>query len=337
MNRAWLVGATIVASTGFLVSGASFAVPGAASADSQPAPPLHAIGAITVGGSAPAPLGAALRSAATDGLTAGGAALVPPDTVARLLAAVPELASCDTADCHKRLANSVGATRLVTIAVDAKGELYTLAISLVDVQGRALRRRTDECIACAVPELQERVTTAVRDAVTATVDDTVAIVVDAKPAAASLVIDGSDRGATPWNGELVAGPHDATATDAGGASIRQQIFVEARPDQHITLEIPGASDRRRWGNLTYAAGGAGAVALLGGVFLLSMDGDGTCDVAGTCPRQYETTAGGLMSITVGLAALGTAGWMYWSDHRQERSLTVAATPGGAAATFRATF
>jgi hypothetical protein len=328
MNRAWLVGATFLAST---VTASS------AAADSQPAPPLHAIGAITVGGSAPAPLGAALRSAATDGLTAGGAALVPPDTVARLIAAVPELASCDTADCHKRLASAVGATRLVTIAVDAKGELYTLAISFVDSEGRALRRRTDECIACAVPELQERVTAAVRDALTATVDDTVAIVVDARPAASSLVIDGSERGTTPWKGELVAGPHDATATDASGASIRQQIFVEARPDQHITLEIPGASDRRRWGNLTYAAGGAGAVMLLGGIFLLSLDGDGTCDVTGTCPRQYETTAGGILTLGAGLALLGTAGWMYWQDHRQERSLTVAASPTGVSATYSATF
>jgi hypothetical protein len=309
-------------------------------ADTPPAPPvpeLHAIGAITVGGSAPAPLGGALRSAATEGLTAGGAALVPPDTVSRLLGAVPELASCDTAECRTRLANSVGASRLVTIGVDAKGELYTLTISLVDAQGRALRRRTDECIACAVPELEERVTVAVRDAVTAQVDDTVAVIVDATPPATSLVIDGSERGATPWKGELVAGPHDATATDAAGASIRQEIFVEARPDQTFTLAIPGGRERRRWGNLTYAAGGSGAVALLGGIFLLSLDGNGTCDVAGTCPRTYETTAGGVLTIGAGLALLGTAGWMYWQDRRQERSLTVAATPGGAAATFRATF
>ena len=334
MKRPWLVGATFLAGT-ITASWASWASP--AAADMEKPPALHAIGAITVGGSAPAPLGAALRAAATEGLTAGGAALVPPDTVGRLLAAVPELESCDTAECHTRLASAVGASRLVTIAVDAKGELYTLAISLVDVRGRALRRRTDECIACAVPELQERVTAAVRDAITATVDDTVAIVVDARPTATSLRIDGSERGATPWKGELVAGPHDAIATDATGASIRQEIFVEARPDQHVTLEIPGGSDRRRWGNLTYAAGGAGAVALLGGIFLLSLDGSGTCDVAGTCPRTYETTAGGFLTITAGVALLGTAGWMYWQDRRQERSLTVAATPAGFAASFATTF
>lgn len=332
MNRVWLVGATLLACAVITATGTA-----PAAADQSEAPPLHAIGAITVGGDAPAPLGTALRSAATDGLTAGGAALVPPDTVIRLLTAVPELASCDTADCHKRLANSVGAIRLVTIAVQAQGEVYTLAISLVDADGRALRRRTDECIACAVPELQERVTAAVRDAITATVDDTVQIVVDAKPAATSLVIDGSERGATPWVGELVAGPHDATATDATGASIRQQIFVEARPDQTITLAIPGGSDRRRWGNLTYAAGAGGAVFLLGGVFLLSMDGDGTCDVQGTCPTIRETTAPGILAITAGVALLGTAGWMYWQDHRQERSLTVAATPTGVSAVYAGHF
>lgn len=325
MRRVWLgaIVATFAART--------------ASADNPEQPPQHAIGAITVGGSAEAPLGAALRAAATEGLTAGGAALVPPDTVARVITAVPELATCDSADCHTRLANSVGATRLVTIAVDAKGELYTLTISLVDSRGRALRRRTDECIACAVPELQERVTGAVRDAVTAAVDDTVAVTVDTTPTAAQLVIDGTERGATPWTGELVAGPHAATATDAGGASIRQEIFVEAKPDQRFALAIPGASDRRRWGNLTYAAGAGGAVALLGGIFLLSLDGDGTCNVTGTCPKVYETTAGGLLTITAGAALLGTAGWMYWRDHKQERSLTVAATPTGVSATYSTRF
>jgi hypothetical protein len=29
--------------------------------------------------------------------------------------------------------------------------------------------------------------------------------------------------------------------------------------------------------------------------------------------------------------------MYWQDHRQERSLTVATTPGGVSATFSARF
>jgi hypothetical protein len=187
-----------------------------------------------------------------------------------------------------------------------------------------------------VPELQEKVTAAVRDAITATVDDTVAVVVDAS-APATLEIDGSERGQTPWKGELVAGPHDATATDAGGASIRQQIFVEARPDQSFTLAIPGGGGRRQWGKLTYVAGGTGAVALVGGIVLLSMDGGGTCSVDGTCPKVYETTAGGVLTIGAGLALLGAAGWMYWKDHKQERSLTVALTPGGAAATYSAHF
>src|SRR5690348_12621939 len=104
---------------------------GSARADEK-APPTHAIGAITVGGSAEPALSGALRSAATEGLTAGGAALVPPESVAKLLGAVPELASCATADCHTRLASAVGAARLVTIAVDAKGELYALTIAVVD-------------------------------------------------------------------------------------------------------------------------------------------------------------------------------------------------------------
>lgn len=305
--------------------------------DAAPAPPLHAIGAITVGGTAEAPLGAALRAAANEGLAAGGAALVPPDTVGRLLGAVPELASCATADCHTRLASAVGAVRLVTIAVDAKGELYALTITLLDSRGRALRRRVDECVACAVPELQERVTHAVRDALAAGGDDSVQVTIDARPAASELEVDGTRRGATPWQGELVAGPHRVTATDAAGASIAQEIFVEAIPDQRFVLAIPRRDGHRRWGSLTYVVAGAGVATILGGAVLLSKDGDGTCDAAGTCPREYETTAGGALTIGAGVALLGAAGWMYWRDRRGERSLTIAPTATGAAARLSITF
>ncbi len=306
-------------------------------APAPPAPPQHAIGAITVGGSAEPVLAGALRAAATEGLTAGGAALVPPDSVSRVIAAVPELGTCNTADCHTRLASAVGAARLITIAVDAKGELYALDIALLDGRGRALRRRTDECVACAVPELQERVTAAVRDAIAATSDDTVTLIVDSTPSGAELEVDGAARGTTPWKGELMAGPHQVTATAASGASIAQELFVEASPDQRLTITIPHRSDRRRWGNLTYAAAGVGAATIIGGIVLLSMDGNGTCDAAGSCPRQYETTFGGLLTVTAGLALAGTAGWMYWRDHSGERALTVAPTGSGATMSYGGRF
>ncbi len=306
-----------------------------AASNPPPTPVPHAIGAITVGGSAEAPLGGALRAAATDGLTGSGATLVPPETVAKLLGAVPELASCNTTDCHTRLASAVNAARLVTIGVDAKGELYALTIAVVDARGRALRRRTDECVACAVPELQERVTGAVRDAVSATTDDTVAVTIDARPAASSLVVDGTERGTSPWQGELIAGPHEAVAIDSIGASITQQIFVEAAPDQRFVLDIPRPRGRRHWGKLTWITAGVGGVAVLSSVYLFSLDGDGTCDVPGTCARSYETTAGGALTLTAGVALLGAAGWMYWRDHSGERSVHVAPTTEGATVTYSA--
>lgn len=325
----------VAAAVTFTLALAGLAAP--ARAEGEPAPPRHAIGAITVSGSAEAPLGAALRAAATDGLTAGGAVLVPPESVARILGAVPEFATCATPDCHTRLASAAGADRLVTIAVDAKGELYALTIAVLDGRGRALRRRTDECVACAVPELQERVTAAVQAAVSAAADDTITVTIDANPPATQLVVDGSARGPTPWQGDLVAGPHEATAVDAMGASITQQVFVEATPSQRYVLEIPRPHGRRRWGKLTWITAAAGGAGVLGGIMLLSIDGNGTCSADGTCPRSYETTAGGALTLTAGVALLGAAGWMYWRDHRGERSLTVAPTPSGVSAVYRAQF
>ena len=209
---------------------------------------------------------------------------------------------------------------------------------LLDSRGRALRRRTDECVACAVPELQERVTAAIRDAISAIADDTVTVTIETTPPAAQLVVDGGDRGPTPWRGELIAGPHQATATDDAGASIAQELFVEAIPDQRFALVIPRRDGgRRRWGRLTYVAAGAGAATIVGGILLLGLDGDGSCDAAGSCPRQYETTAGGVLTVGAGVALLGAAGWMYWQDRGGERSLTIAPTAAGVSASYATRF
>ncbi len=286
--------------------------------------PSHAVGGIAVTGNADAGLGLAVRSAAEAGL-AGSTLHVSAPAVAKILGAVPDLAGCTDAACLTRFAAAAGADRVVAVEVAAKGELHQLTVLVADTTGRALRRRQDDCIACAVPEIQEKITELVRAAVTAGADDTIAVEVGSTPAGAALTVDGTDRGPTPWRGELTAGAHDVMVTDPDGRAIREQIFVDAAGDGRFSVIIPEVTSvPRRWGTLRWVAAGTGGAALITGIVLLGKDGDGTCDEP-VCPERYESTATGVLFVGTGLALGAAAGWMIWQD-REHGHPTLAITP-----------
>ena len=273
-----------------------------------------ALGGVEVRGDAEAPLAVALRRAAQAGLP-GTTAQVAPDEVKKLLEAVPDLAGCASAACLTRFAASTGATRVIAVEAAVEGELYQLVVKLTDDQGRALRHRATDCVACSMSEVQEKVTALVNDVVTARGDDVVPVVVATDPGGLTLTIDGEDAGRAPWRGSLTAGTHQVVTTDAE-RQIRSDTFVvEAGSDGRITVQVPGATPpRRTWGPRRWIVAGSGAALFVSGLVLLAKDGDGTCDAA-SCPEEYETRLGGWTAVTLGVAAGAFAGWMFWQDHR----------------------
>lgn len=311
---------------------AAVVVVGARGARADEPRATYAVGGIAIAGDADAPLAGALRTAATGGLT-GTPAQVAPDVVARLLASVPDLATCTTADCLTRFAASSSATRVVALDVEIEGELYHLRVKVTDASGRAVRVREDECIACAVPEVQEKVSALVNGAVTAATDDVVAVEITTTPPGAELTIDGVARGRTPWRGELPAGPHQVVVRDDDGHALDDQLVVEAGGGGAIALTIPGAGPKpRRWGALRWVAAGTGGALAITGVVLLAKDGDGTCGQP-SCPERWETTAGGIGLLSAGVVVGAAAGWMIWQDHRgaERPSFALLPTDGGLAA------
>lgn len=294
------------------------AIAGAAPrADADPKVPAHAIGGIEITGSAHASLGPALRQNAEDGLT-GATLHVAADASRKLLGAVPELESCIKPDCLARFATAIGAERVVAIRVESNGELYNLRVEVTDASGRAVRRRQDACVACAVPDLQDKVTALVRTAVAPGEDDTVEVHIAAHTSDAALMVDEVARGRGTWRGKLVAGLHRVVVTEVDGRSATKSIFVAVDGDHRFDVAVPALhTPVRTWGSWRWAAAATSGVAIVAGVVLLAKDGDGSCGEE-ACPENYELTLPGVISLGTGVAIGAAAGWMFWRDSRAKR-------------------
>ena len=295
--------------------------------------PAHAIGPIFLDGSGevPAQFADKLRAEAQAALETSDVRTVPRDAVLAMLRTLPELATCNSRECVTRFALATTATRVVGVHITVTGELFDIELEIVDEQGRPLRRRSTRCVACTLKDAIARTTAAIRDAAGSERDDDVPVTIRSRPADAKVTIDGVEVGVTPWAGNVVAGQHAIVI--AGPRTSERSLFVEAGAAVELAVDIGRA---RSFGWLTYGAAGVGAAAVIGGIALLSIDGDGTCGQP-TCPELYETSAPGWSLTAVGVAALGAAGWMFWHDRQGSHTATVVPTAGGAAAVLGGRF
>ena len=295
--------------------------------------PGHAIGPIVLVGSGevPSQFVDKLRIEAQAALESTEARTVPREAVAAILRSIPELATCATRECTARLALATAASRILSTRISVTGELFDITVELVDEQGRPLRQRATRCVACTLNDAIARTATAIRSLAGEERDDEVPVTIRSRPADATVSIDGREVGRAPWAGALRAGPHQLAVT--GRRTVVRDLFVEAGAPLQLTLDVGGS---RRFGGLTYGAAGVGAAAVIGGVALLALDGDGTCGQP-SCPQVYETTAAGFGLAAVGVAALGAAGWMWWHDRQAGAAAAVVPTDGGVAAVVAGRF
>ena len=288
-------------------------------------------------------LAAGASSAAADlpvaGVSVDGAA--SPEAATAITDAVmtaagrkgPPPPTCSTPGCAATVLAGMGAPRGVVVAVAISGEFhdhFVVTATVVDDQGRALRRRTDECGTCTMGEGVAKVRAAVAAAVDAPADDDVAVSIATAPVAAPISIDGAPPVPSPWSGTLPAGPHRITA-----GSTAKELFVEAGAPATVTIDVAIAVPPRTLMHYApYAAAGAGALAVIGGAYLLSVDGDPTC-AHPSCPELRDTATGGWLLLGTGVVAIGAAGYLYWHQRRSERPVLalVPTTHGATAVAF----
>jgi len=262
-------------------------------------------------------------------IRATGFEAVSRDEVAAKLRANRTLVGCTSTACLARIGTLVNARRFIRSRIEASGAAYTVVLELLgaDATGGVVQRLERACPVCTLREVNELVGRAVAELLTGRPPEAraVKVVVDSRPAGASVSCDDSLLGIAPVEVELEPGEHVCRASlPAGYLPAERRDTISADTPARIVLKLepevaratvavvetaPPAARPWKW----VAAGGA-AAAVVGGVALLAIDGKGAdCAPGATCKSVYSTEGAGLALVGVGAAAGALAAWLFLRD------------------------
>ncbi len=282
---------------------------------------------LRISGDAPAELRAQFEQSISRGLARAGAQAVPIEQVRATLAGT-ELLDCTSSACLEEMALRLRAARFVRAGLEASGAAYWVDLELIDAGGGDGRKLAESCAVCTLTEVNALVERLAHDLVTGKDDAPVEVQIVSRPEGAALTIDGRPTGPAPFTGRLAPGPHVVAALLTGHREAEKIITVRAGESQRfeIILEVPRddtppPSPRRPFRTWKWVAAGGAGVALVGGAYLIAIDGNQTCTLVPPqqeCPERLNTFAGGMLSIGVGVAAGAASAWMFSRDRRDRR-------------------
>lgn len=301
---------------------------------------------MSIEGDAPPELRGQLDRSLAGGLYAAGYEVVGRDEVAEKLRGAPELVGCLTTTCLERIGALVGASRFVRAHVETAGAAYTFELELLgaEASGAVLRRVERHCAVCTIAEANDEMSRAAA-ALREDAPTKVTLTIRTEPPGALVSIDGRELGRAPQTVEVAPGEHVVRATMRGRTATQKQ--VDLRDDRaEVTLSLPpgdgpapGAESRH--GAWKWVTGGAAVAALVGGVWLITIDGDGTnCPGDGRpCRDLYDTLVGGVILTGAGVALGGLTIYLFANDRPRatEPRLTLVPSPTGIRASFTLEF
>lgn len=300
---------------------------------------------VTISGDAPRELKKSLAASLGGGLYAAGWTVVPPEKLKEALGTAPELANCTTPTCLETLAVMLGDTRLfVRARITAAGAAYNIELELLTPtagSGGAVARIEQGCEVCSLGELNSKLSDAAvalkqRAAEQASAADAVfRVTIKSEPPGASVTIDGVDTGTTMLSADLPAGRHEVTLRYGGYKPATRTIEVSRGGVNELEVALerapppPPPGRYRPYKVLSLAAIGLGVVAVGAGIYMLSIDGDGTCDGGGECPELNDTLLPGAVSTGVGAILIGAGVYLFTRKRtRRDVGVSLAPLPGG---------
>jgi hypothetical protein len=226
-----------------------------------------------------------LAAAVAGGLAASGADVVDSATTAKG-AESKGIVGCETPTCRIAIAETTGARYLMRGSVETMGRNYPVHLEMIDgTTGTVIGVREDRCEICTENEAYET----------------------ASVTASALKAEIVKRPTTVF--DPAVGGKVATATDpaAKGAPTTPMVSTSGGSPAGGDESTPHL---RGW---AWVAMGAGAAAIAGGIFLMSLDGKYTCVLPSDapngdrCPQQRDTRRGGIALVGGGVlsAILGT--------------------------------
>lgn len=316
-----------------------------AAADAPKVEGAVALLGLQIAGDAPPELKALIETSIRKGIEDAGLQMIALARVAEALANEPDLVDCVSTTCLQRIGELTGAAHFLRASVDAVGAAYTLKLVLMSTkaENNEERRLEESCPVCTLTEVSELLIETSNHLVTAD-ELPVPVVIATRPQGADLLIDEQPVGTAPFHGSLAPGPHSVSARFPGHLESRKTIDV-AGADEPQRFEVlltkepviaPPIPERpfRTW---KWVTGGGAAAALIAGIALIAIDGDGTCSGDNReCPERYDTAVPGILGVGLGLGLAGTSGWMFLRDRADSqppavgrKTMTFGPVTGGA--------
>jgi hypothetical protein len=242
--------------------------------------------------------------------------------VSQKLAAAPgRLNICRDGGCYPAVADALGVTYLVAGRVAESSKNYEISLELINGRtGGVIGTNRERCEICGVEEAGEKMAlaaSALRARLEAVTRTPSRFIVRSRPAGAAIVIDGAPAGRTPIDRELVGGVHKLELSAPGYDSLERTVTAVSGVDESLDLEMVRLPMKFPFRQAGWAALAVGAVALIAGIWALSVDGNELAcasdlrDDRGHCPNVRSTRA--LAATLIGLggatATLGGA-WLY---------------------------
>jgi TolB-like protein len=239
----------------------------------------------------------------------------------KLAAAGNKLGSCRDGGCYPAVARALDVTYLVAGRVVESSKNYEISLELINGRtGGVIGTNREHCEICGVDEAGEKMAlaaSALRGRLEAVTRMPSRFIIRSSPPGAVIAIDGAPVGRTPIDRELVGGLHKLDLSAPGYDPLERTLTAVSGVDETIDLELVPLPMKFPFRKAGWAALAVGAVALVAGIWAMSVDGDPIActsaarDDRGQCPSLRSTRGLGASLIGFGAASATLGGaWLY---------------------------
>jgi hypothetical protein len=273
-----------------------------------------------------------MHESVTRGLQNAGLEVIPAGEIRMRLGVSEEMMNCSApGTCAARVGLLLRTDVMIGADIIINGKDYAIKLRAIDAAGREIGKLEDSCDICTVNEADQAVTRAV--AKLATQVKTTLTEAASQPHTAEVTPPVVPP--TPPKPETPATPPPTTAQPTPPPVTPPPVTPQPQPQKKgFPLKLV----------LGIASGVVGIIGISVGAYLVSIDGQPTCDAADPihhCPSLYNTVGGGGALIGIGIAALGAAGALIYLEYRptanKRAQVGITPTLGGAALTLSGRF
>lgn len=191
-----------------------------------------------------------LRLAAQKGLQAQGFILTPDSDLEVAQAGEPQLKSCHTELCRERLGRLLDAQVVARYRIKThdlpgkKNPDWHMNVEILDVEVGALGAGlTEDCADCAVSQAADQLSDMLRRAVLQSAARPRGVLeVYTQPPGASVFVDGSELGITPYKRPAFVGKHKLVLRHTGYRSQQAEVEVDETQRRRTELTLAPGTD-----------------------------------------------------------------------------------------------